>query len=163
MKHGHIIFLEGLDGSGKTTLAKILARVFGYRVHVYDRGLGTCYVMDSWYGRPVERQRKYFDELAALNTVYHVHQIILRTNLEVCINRLGARGDIETSRNELKEQERLLNDWAGLSQHVVDTRYIPAEIMRGLPYDIATYVRDNLLPGLLDADTSPPDEGGVSG
>lgn len=84
------VCLEGVDGSGKTTLFRSIHKLTGHRYNIHDRSTLSMLCYAIMYDRDVEYWRSmFYEEITDLNNVI----IALMPDISVIQARLITRGD----------------------------------------------------------------------
>lgn len=123
--HKLLVTIDGPKGSGKTELVRELRKRFNHQVYVFDRWVGTCYVMDRVLGRHVNTRRDYVLELRQMQATWHVLHIELLVEPQIGGTRILNR---RRPGDELVHQAadvRRYNDVQGLWLSFLDALRLP--------------------------------------
>ena len=85
-----VLFVEGPDCSGKTTLIRDIHNSSGYKWHIFDRSQISRMIFCKLYGRNIDNiEHDLHEELSNLNNRF----IILLPKFDVITERFNRRGD----------------------------------------------------------------------
>lgn len=108
-KHGLLIMVEGIDGSGKSNLVRPLRFALDHNALIFERWLGSSWMYDQFLSRV--STRRHWEEAERLREIYDLRQIVCYANPMQVVSRLSFLGEADWTKAELEDQQRLFVDW----------------------------------------------------
>jgi dephospho-CoA kinase len=104
-----IIILTGTDGTGKSTLKKLIEKKSNYEYIVIDR-FSDSIVYDKIYNRP-DREKEFLELEAKLNSVVDIYLVYVDCITNLQFKRLAEKSESEETVRNIKKAKLLFSEY----------------------------------------------------